>query len=134
MKVRVTKNKGEVPDLPGAIRQVGGYLAAARNGQYEISVTPVISRRTSSKSLLAVWCSHIAASCGLDQREVIRFFQTKFNGERYCIGGSLPETIPGDDVDAAMLAKVKQFAFSELGMTLPEPEDQYYSTLKNIYE
>lgn len=111
-----------------------------RNGRYKVKIERFTEQRTiSQNALMWLWFTCIEVETGTDKQDVHDYYcnlflrrKTWINGSEKVIAGSTSKlnTIQMTD----FMNKVKADAAIELGITLPLPEDRYYSEFINKYK
>lgn len=111
--------------------------------RYTLKITVEKRIRTLSQSRLYwLWLSCISAETGNDKDYLHEYFKGKYlpKDQRVIFGQRVEITISTTSLDTAQfthyLERIQQFANSELGIVLPNPEDlqwkQFYETYKDF--
>lgn len=125
----LTKKDGKV-ELSKSLEFMCSQL---RNGRYWLRIERYVEQRTiSQNALMWLWFTCIEREMGTDKQDVHDYYCTLFlrrtariNGVEVEIAGSTSKLNTLQMTD--FMNKVKADAATELGITLPLPEDRYYS-------
>lgn len=122
---------------------VGAYIDSLPNGKrYDINIVVHRERRTIDQNrLLFLWINCISSETGQDKDDLHRYFKRKFLPQNYrrVFNEQLyvePTTTTLDTKQFTdYLNLIHSFSASELGITLPNPEDaiwaQFYESYSN---
>ena len=115
-------------------------FSTLRNGRYIISVKRASERRTIAQNdLMWSWFSCIEEETGTAKNDVYMYYCKKFlckvvsvgeRMEKICQTSSMLNTAQMAD----FLKKIQADAATELGITLPIPEDRYFEDFYNKYK
>lgn len=110
------------------------------NGTYEVTISRVRKRRTTDQnSLYWMWLKCVADETGNTTDDIHEYCKRKFLVPRVIeIAGERLEIAPSTTkIDTAQMTEylnnVQAWASSELGITLPNPNDQYFEYFENEY-
>lgn len=111
-----------------------------RNGRYRLIIERYTEPRTlSQNALMWLWFTCIEQETGTDKQDVHDYYcnlylrrTTIIKGKETVIAGSTSKLNTLQMTD--FLNKVKADAATELGITLPLPEDRYYNEFVNEYK
>lgn len=122
---------------------VGAYIDSLPNGKrYDINIAVHRERRTIDQNrLLFLWINCISGETGQDKDELHIYFKHKFLDQDFIrvFGQQIYITPTTTTLDTKQftdyLNNIRVFAATELGITLPNPEDaiwaQFYQTYNN---
>lgn len=115
-------------------------FSTLRNGRYIISVKRASERRTIAQNdLMWSWFSCIEEETGTAKNDVYMYYCKKFlckvisvgeRMEKICQTSSMLNTAQMAD----FLKKIQADAATELGITLPIPEDRYFEDFYNKFK
>lgn len=135
-QVRLTKAAGTLTfDTP-----LDYVLGTLRNGVYDISIKAVKERRSLPQNdLMWLWLTCIEIETGTPRDDVYAYYCKKFLARPVTIGGKTEWVVGSSsklskDAMTDFLNKIQADAASELGITLPSPEDRFFETFRNEYE
>ena len=107
---------------------------------HHVKVTCKRAKRSiDQNSLYWLWINCISNETGNDKYELHRFFKSSILGieSRICFGIVYNDTTTTKDLDTAQftqyLEKIQIFANTELGITLPNPDDLEFERFKDFY-
>mgnify|MGYP000519859629 FL=1 len=111
-----------------------------RNGRYKVTIERYTEPRTiSQNALMWLWFTCIEQETGTDKQDVHDYYCNLFlrrmaviNGKETVIAGSTSRLNTLQMTD--FLNKVKADAATELGISLPLPDDLYYQEFINEYK
>ena len=130
-----TKEGGRV-DL-GRLDALIGTLS---NGEYVLTITKRRERRTlSQNALLWMWLRCIAEDTGNTTDDLYDVFCSKFLRKRVDVNGDVVECCKTSSQlntaeMTAFLDNIQVYAASELGITLPNPEDRNFEVFFQQYK
>lgn len=130
-----TKEGGRV-DL-GRLDALIGTLS---NGEYVLTITKRRERRTlSQNALLWMWLRCIAEDTGNTTDDLYDVFCSKFLRKRVEVNGDVVECCKTSSQlntaeMTAFLDNIQVYAASELGITLPNPEDRNFEVFFQQYK
>ena len=111
-----------------------------RNGRYRVKIERYTEPRTlSQNALMWMWFTCIERETGTDKQDVHDYYCNRFlrrltfmRGREMTIAGSTSKLNTLQMTD--FLNKVQADAATELGITLPLPQDRYYNEFINEYK
>lgn len=121
---------------------VRSYLDLLPEGKrYNVSITLHREKRSVDQNrLLWLWLGCISAETGQDKDSLHDYFKLKFLGfdTKTLWGTQLYSPVSTKSLDTKQftdyLERVQAFASSELGIILPNPEDQYWEQFYEQYK
>lgn len=111
-----------------------------RNGRYRLIIERYTEPRTlSQNALMWLWFTCIEQETGTEKNVVHKHYCRKFLSETAYFQGIEEEIVRGtSELNTVQMTdflnKVKADAATELGITLPLPEDRYYNEFVNEYK
>ena len=123
--INLIKRNGEVTDF---VAPLTSLIRTLKNGEYTISIERKVKHRSVSQNrLLWLWLRCIADELGYTADDMYDYFCSKYlskevYGERVVTGTSKLDTKTFKE----FLDAIQIFAASELGITLPDPDDLYF--------
>lgn len=115
-------------------------FASLRNGEYVLTVTQRREHRSlSQNALMWLWLKCIAEETGNDEKALYNHFCGRFlayTDETFGDGITCCRTSSQLDTAqfSAFLDKIQGFAATELGITLPDPEDRNFECFYQSYK
>ena len=115
-------------------------VSQLRNGKYRLKIERYVEPRTiSQNALMWLWFTCIEHETGTDKQDVHDYYcntflrrKTIIKGKEMVVAGSTSKLNTLQMTD--FMNKVQADAASELGITLPLPEDRFYSEFINEYK
>lgn len=134
MKFKVTK--------PQDKRAVMAYLDRLPEGKtYNVTIVRHRERRTvDQNSLLWLWVNCISDETGQDKDDLHEYFKQKFLGfdTKTLWGVQVFKSVSTASLDTLQftqyLERIRAFAAAELGIELPDPQDQYWDQFEQQYK
>lgn len=120
--------------------RLDALIGTLSNGEYVLTITKRRERRTlSQNALLWMWLRCIAEDTGNTTDDLYSVFCAKFLRKRVIINGEAVECCKtSSQLDTyemtEFLVHVQTFAALELGITLPNPEDQNFEVFFQQYK
>lgn len=140
-QIRIVKTQGELANAEEFRRMFNARFLRLKNGTYTVKIERVKKRRTTDQnSLYWMWLQCIADETGNTTDDLHEWFKRKLLVPRVVeIGGEKMEIAPSTTtLDTAQMTEymnnVQAWAASELGITLPNPDDRYYEEFSNEYK
>ena len=132
----IIKTKGEV----SMDKSFDFMCSQLRNGRYKVTIERYTEQRTiSQNALMWLWFTCIEQDTGTDKQEVHDYYcnlflsrRILFNGKEKTVSGSTSKLNTVQMTD--FMNKIQADAASELGITLPLPDDRYYDEFINQYK
>lgn len=120
---------------------VGAYIDSLPNGKrYDINIAVHRERRTIDQNrLLFLWINCISGETGQDKDELHIYFKHKFLDQDFIrvFGQQIYITPTTTTLDTKQftdyLNNIRVFAATELGITLPNPEDAIWAQFHETY-
>ena len=115
-------------------------FSTLRNGRYIISVKRASERRTIAQNdLMWSWFSCIEEETGTAKNDVYMYYCKKFLCKVVSVGERMEKIYQTSSMlntvqMADFLKKIQADAATELGITLPIPEDRYFEDFYNKYK
>lgn len=141
MEIRLVKEKGNLANADEFKRMFNARFSRLANGNYTVAISRVRKKRTTDQnSLYWMWLKCVADETGNTTDDLHEWCKRKFLSPRVVeICGERAEIAPStaslDTSDmTTYLNSVQAWAASELGITLPSPEDRYYEDFENNYK
>lgn len=135
-KTLIFTKEGGLVDL-GRLDALIGTLS---NGEYVLTITKRRERRTlSQNALLWMWLRCIAEDTGNTTDDLYDVFCSKFLRKRVEVNGDVVECCKTSSQlntaeMTAFLDNIQVYAASELGITLPNPEDRNFEVFFQQYK
>lgn len=134
MKFKVTK--------PQDKRAVMAYLDKLPEGKtYNVTIVRHRERRTMDQNrLLWLWVNCISDETGQDKDDLHEYFKQKFLGfdTKTLWGVQVFKSVSTASLDTLQftqyLERIRAFAAAELGIELPDPQDQYWDQFEQQYK
>lgn len=134
MKFKVTK--------PQDKRAVMAYLDRLPEGKtYNVTIVRHRERRTMDQNrLLWLWVNCISDETGQDKDDLHEYFKQKFLGvdTKTLWGVQVCKPVSTASLDTLQftqyLERIRAFAAAELGIELPDPQDQYWDQFEQQYK
>lgn len=134
MKFKVTK--------PQDKRAVMAYLDRLPEGKtYNVTIVRHRERRTVDQNrLLWLWVNCISDETGQDKDDLHEYFKQKFLGfdTKTLWGVQVFKSVSTASLDTLQftqyLERIRAFAAAELGIELPDPQDQYWDQFEQQYK
>ena len=134
MKFKVTK--------PQDKRAVMAYLDRLPEGKtYNVTIARHRERRTMDQNrLLWLWVNCISDETGQDKDDLHEYFKQKFLGldTKTLWGVQVYKPVSTASLDTLQftqyLERIRAFAAAELGIELPDPQDQYWDQFEQQYK
>lgn len=137
-----TKTKGETLDVGAITAWVERRLGWLTNGLYELKITRKAKRRSLPQNrLMWLWFACISQETGQYAQDIHDYYCLKFlpreitdltSGEMVRVGGHTSTLSTQAFTD--FLNKVQADAATELGITLPVPDDEGFSDFEDEYK
>ena len=140
-EINIRKVSGEVTNRLEALNALDGWLRTCSNGTYKLSLKRLQQKRSiSQNSLMWLWFAAIAEAWS---EATGRTFTSQDVHDAYCME-FLPKNTPKGRVAGStssltteqmtvFLNQVQADAQTEYGITLPNPEDQYFESWAEQY-
>jgi len=131
--INFIKKNGEVTDFKASLNSL---ISTLKNGEYSLLIKKKTKQRTISQNkLLWLWLNCIAQELGYTAQDMHDYFCTKYlskevYGAIIVVGTKDLTTLQFKQ----FLDNIKIFAATELGITLPDPEDLYFQSFLVRYE
>ena len=131
--INFIKKNGEVTNFTASLNSL---ISTLKNGEYSLSIKKKTKQRTISQNkLLWLWLNCIAQELGYTAQDMHDYFCTKYlskevYGAIIVVGTKDLTTLQFKQ----FLDNIKVFAATELGITLPDPEDLYFQSFLVRYE
>lgn len=115
-------------------------FSTLRNGRYEIQIRRLTEKRSVSQNdLLWLWLKCIEDETGTTKEDAYLFYCKKFLSKMVVVGNKL-ECV--NDTSSRLntkqmtqfLEKIRADAATELGITLPDPQDAFFETFFEEYK
>lgn len=134
MKFKVTKSQDK--------RAVMAYLDRLPEGKtYNVTIVRHRERRTVDQNrLLWLWVNCISDETGQDKDDLHEYFKQKFLGfdTKTLWGVQVFKSVSTASLDTLQftqyLERIRAFAAAELGIELPDPQDQYWDQFEQQYK
>ena len=118
------------------------YLDKLVEGKaYDVTIVRHKERRTVDQNrLLWFWINCISDETGQDKNDLHEYFKQKFLGfnTRTMFGVQVYKSVSTSSLDTKQftqyLEHIRAFASTELGIKLPNPEDQYWDQFEEYYK
>lgn len=137
--MKQTANLNKVDGKVTMDREFEAMCALIPNGRYKVTIEKVKQRRSiPQNSLMWAWFSCIEEETGTPKQDVHDYYCLLFLPKIANINGK-EVTMPGRTSDlnteemAEFMTKVQADAASELGITLPLPEDRFFEDFIEHY-
>lgn len=130
-----TKEGGRVD-----LGRLDALVSTLSNGEYVLTITKRRERRTlSQNALLWMWIRCIADDTGNTTNDLYDVFCSKFLRKRVEVNGDVVECCKTSSQlntaeMTAFLDNIQVYAASELGITLPNPEDRNFEVFFQQYK
>jgi hypothetical protein len=130
-----TKEGGRVD-----LGRLDALVSTLSNGEYVLTITKRRERRTlSQNALLWMWLRCIAEDTGNTTDDLYDVFCSKFLRKRVEVNGDVVECCKTSSQlntaeMTAFLDNIQVYAASELGITLPNPEDRNFEVFFQQYK
>ena len=141
MGITIIKEKGVLANSVEFKRMFNARFTRLANGTYEVTISRVRKKRTTDQnSLYWMWLKCVVDETGNDINDLHEYCKRKFLAPRVIeIAGERIEIAPSttklDTADmTTYLNSVQSWASSELGITLPSPEDRFYEDFETTYK
>jgi len=131
--INFIKKNGEVTNFTASLNSL---ISTLKNGEYSLLIKKKTKQRTISQNkLLWLWLNCIAQELGYTAQDMHDYFCTKYlskevYGAIIVVGTKDLTTLQFKQ----FLDNIKIFAATELGITLPDPEDLYFQSFLVRYE
>lgn len=138
-EIHILKREGKIETI-GWIDKLNNVLSLIRNGQYTISVSRRKEKRSiPQNSLFWLWMKEISDETAQNIQDVHDYYCTMFLRRQIKIGDRIETVVGGTsklnkDDFTEFLQKIQADAASELGMTLPIPEDLRFEEFYRDYQ
>lgn len=115
-------------------------LATLRNGRYVMTIKSVSEKRSLPQNdLMWLWLTCIERETGTPKEDVYAYYCTKFLSRSVVMGGVTHWIADSSskltkERMTEFLNKIQADAATELGITLPSPEDMFFETFRGEYE
>ena len=122
------------------LERLDAIIGTLSNGEYVLTITKRRERRTlSQNALLWMWLRCIAEDTGNTTDDIYSVFCAKFLSKRVIINGEAVECCKTSSQlntaeMTAFLDNIQVYAASELGITLPNPEDRNFEVFFQQYK
>lgn len=140
MEIIIVKEKGNLANAEEFRRMFNARFSRLTNGTYEVKISRVRKKRTTDQnSLYWMWLRCVADETGNTTDDLHEYCKRKFLTPRAVeIAGEQMEVAPSTTkLDTAEMTTylngVQAWAASELGITLPTPEDRFYDDFEQEY-
>lgn len=118
------------------------YLDKLVEGKsYDVTIVRHKERRTVDQNrLLWLWLNCISDETGQDKNDLHEYFKQKYLGfdTRTMFGVQVYKSVSTSSLDTKQftqyLEHIQAFASTELGIELPNPEDQYWNQFEEYYK
>lgn len=136
----MTKYDGTVRSRDGIHRWLDNALDSCSNGEYQLSFSRKQEPRSLDQNrLMWLWFSCISDETGSSKEEVHAHYCRKFLSTHIVFNGTREEVILGTsrldmETMTMFLDRVQADASSELGITLPNPDDLNFESFKEQYK
>ena len=118
------------------------YLDKIVEGKaYDVTIVRHKERRTVDQNrLLWLWINCISDETGQDKNDLHEYFKQKYLGfdTRTMFGVQVYKSVSTSSLDTKQftqyLEHIRSFASTELGIELPNPEDQYWDQFEEYYK
>lgn len=135
IRLELTKRDGSVENLDRVLSQLRYKLNHVKNGQYVIEVKGKVRHRTCPQNALYwMWIGLIAEHTGDDAASLHDYFKRTYLPRQFraVMGRTVEVDITTTTLSTAAFAeymqKIEAFVQVELGMTLPHPGDNEFTT------
>lgn len=112
-----------------------------KKARYSVSITKIREIRTFDQNRLYwLWIACICQETGNDKDDMHEYFKKYFLGysDKEMFGNTIRKVRSTSDLDTKQftdyLEKIKTWASRELGIILPDPNDAYFESFKEIYQ
>lgn len=137
--ISVSKREGKVPN-ESIKKQLDCILETIANGEYVITLTKRKTKRSiEQNALMWMWFTCIENETGTPKQDVhdyccriFNFRIIEFKGEQQKVAGGTSKLTTAAMAD--FLNKVQAWASSELGITLPDPDDLIFEEFQKYYK
>ena len=122
------------------LERLDAIIGTLSNGEYVLTITKRRERRTlSQNALLWMWLRCIAEDTGNTTDDIYSVFCSKFLRKRVEVNGDVVECCKTSSQlntgeMTAFLDNIQVYAASELGITLPNPEDRNFEVFFQQYK
>jgi hypothetical protein len=133
------KSEGVV-DLKNLFNWLNNRFGLLSNGSYEIIIRKAkVKRTTSQNSMMWLWFQCIAMETGNTKEDIHDYYCGKYLKREIEVNGEIVDVIGGTSrldtvVMTNFLNNVQADAASELGITLPTPDDLHWKEFEDIYK
>lgn len=138
--IKIVKQKGEVFNKGMIITSIETSFDLLRNGEYELLIKRVTSRRSNSQnSMMWMWFACLAQETGSTSQDFHDYYCDKFLSRKITINKEVKTVASGtsglDTVAMTyFLNQVQADAASEFGVKLPTPEDLQWEQFQDYYK
>ena len=133
--VRVEKKDGRV----SLDTDLDYLFSTLRNGSYNLILKRVNEKRTINQNdLMWMWCRCIENDTGMDKNDIYMYYCKKFLCKVIRVGEKVEKVYETSSMlntaqMSEFMTKIQADAASELGITLPIPEDKYFEAFYQQY-
>lgn len=139
-QIYIVKKNGKIESKEEVLKQIDLMLDTARNGEHFMKLEKAVRKRSiSQNSLLWLWLACIQQETGTDKNDIYDFYCKKFLKRKVSVGDREEVVVGGSSKLSTeqfkdFLDKVQIDAASELGIKLPNPEDEYWRQFEEYYK
>jgi hypothetical protein len=138
--IPIIKQSGEIRNKDYALRQLETLLGTIRNGEYVLTLSKQEKKRTlAGNRLFWLWMACLERETGTPKEDCHDYYCSKFLCRNVVINGE-EKTVTGGTSKlntvqfSNFLDKIQADAASEFGITLPDPNDLYWSEFETYYK
>lgn len=139
-QIFIVKKNGEVENKEEILKQIDLLLNTARNGEHFMKLEKAVRQRSISQNkLMWLWFACIQQETGTDKNDLHDYYCKKFLRRKVTVGSNEEVVVSGTSKLTTeqfndFLDKVQVDAASELGIRLPNPEDEYWRQFEEYYK
>lgn len=138
--IKLHKVKGQVQSAERVVEQFRRRLDTLPNGEYDVKIERHDTRRSLNQNrLMWMWFNCVAAESGTPAQDVHDYYCARFLRRSVVVGGAEHTVVGGtralnERAMAAFLDAVQSDVATELGITLPSPDDDAWADFENQYK
>lgn len=139
-QILIVKKNGEIENKEDILKQIDLMLNTARNGEHFMKLEKAVRQRSISQNkLMWLWFACIQQETGTDKIDIHDYYCKKFLRRVVTLAGKEEVVVSGTSKLSTeqfkdFLDKVQVDAASELGIKLPNPEDEYWRQFEEYYK
>lgn len=140
--IEFSKIRGETLDVSALLSWVERHINWLRNGRYELQIKRSVKKRSLAQNkLFWLWMACMEQETGQLAQDIHDYYCYKFlprdiadlkTGEVVRVGGHTSTLT--SEAFTEFLDKIQADAATELGITLPTPEDEYWEEFEDEYK